>query len=328
MPSPLEPFYTFSPAFFERIWGGNRIATQCGLAAPKDALIGEAWLLSDHPFCESVVANGPAAGSTLRELVTEYRRPILGRPGQLTRNGRFPLLLKILDAQSVLSVQVHPDDNQAIDLGEDDGGKTEMWYFIDADADSYVTCGVAPDTEADAFKAACESGDVESLLTRHEAVAGQAIHIPAGTVHAIGPGCLIAEIQQNSDVTYRLYDWGRTDADGNSRELHLDNGMSVVDFDAAPQPVVATEIVKENARISPLASCDFFSATRIELSGDYTMSDHHGSPTIILPLDKDVAIRIEDVDTPLPAYHATLVPAATESYTLVGEGAVLLYTLP
>ena len=210
----------------ERIWGGRKIATMLGKPLPADVPIGESWELVDREDAQSVVATGEFAGTTLHDLWMKMREPVFG-PG-LPDTPRFPLLAKILDARETLSVQVHPPAHRAAELkGEP---KTEMWYLLDAEPDAELFAGFRRGTTRADFEQALGAGRVAELLHRVPVRAGDAMFIPSGRCHAIGAGCLIIEIQQNSDTTYRVFDWNRVGLDGKPRTLHVAESLASIDF--------------------------------------------------------------------------------------------------
>ncbi len=217
---------SFRPLFMERVWGGNRHAEMPGKGAPADKRIGESWELVDREDVQSIVARGPFLGTTLHELWTVFRKDVFG--AGVPDSPRFPLLAKILDAQDTLSVQVHPPEHKAAELhGEP---KTEMWYLLDAAKDAALFAGFRHGTTRARFEQALAEGRVEELMHRVPVRAGDAMFIPSGRCHAIGAGCLIVEIQQNSDTTYRVFDWNRTGLDGKPRALHLVESLASIDF--------------------------------------------------------------------------------------------------
>ncbi|MFM8890072.1 MAG: type I phosphomannose isomerase catalytic subunit, partial [Planctomycetia bacterium] len=207
-----------APRYRRYLWGGRRFASVLGRPLPPGDDYAESWELVDHGDDQSVVAAGPLAGATLGDLVRTHGHELLGRHAPLSR---FPLLFKFLDACRDLSVQVHPDDARAARLSPPDLGKTEAWYVIDAAPGSRIYAGLRPGTDRDALAAALRAGRCEEVLHSFEPRAGDCVFIPAGTVHAIGAGLVVAEIQESSDVTYRLFDWNRTGPDGRPRPLHL-----------------------------------------------------------------------------------------------------------
>ena len=230
----------FHPVFRPMPWGGTQLRARLG-HPPDPEPTGEAWLLSDVDGVLSVVANGPHAGRTLRDLVTAYPGDIYGDaapPG-----GRFPLLLKLLNARRELSVQVHPDDALAVRLkGAGQRGKTEAWVVLEADpATSRIYAGFRSGLTPADFRAALETGAAPDTLHQFVPRPGDCVFLPAGTVHAIGADILLFEVQQTSDITYRLYDWDRRDAAGRGRELHLDHGLLCADFGRGPVAAVVPD---------------------------------------------------------------------------------------
>jgi mannose-6-phosphate isomerase len=237
MPGPLYPL-TFEPIFKSMLWGGRRLPDFLGRPAPTSDPIGEAWVLSDVEGNASVAVDGPLAGRTLRELVNQFGPELLGQ----TADERFPLLCKFNDARQELSVQVHPDDERAVRLkGPGHRGKTEAWVILDADpATSRIYAGFREGMTADQFRQAMLTKSTPDTLHSFTPSPGDCVFLPAGTVHAIGANILIFEVQQTSDITYRLYDWDRVDAKtGQPRDLHVDHGLECSDFAKGPcHPVV------------------------------------------------------------------------------------------
>ncbi len=212
------------PLFKQRLWGGNKLSGMLGLALPPGPPIGELWAVADHPAGQSLVANGPLAGVSLGEITALYPQELLGKESS---PGRFPLLIKLLDAGASLSVQVHPDDLFAAEHEQDDG-KTEMWYILQAGPQAEIVHGLKPGATAGRLLRSLRTGTAEKFLNRVKAKAGDVFFIPAGLVHALGEDILAAEVQQNSDITYRMYDYGRVDVNGMPRELHIAKALSVV----------------------------------------------------------------------------------------------------
>ena len=234
---PLYPL-TFHPRFKERIWGGRRLEMLYGKPLPPDVPIGESWEISDRPGDESVIANGPLAGRTLRWLMATHGDAVLGGapPAQ---GGTFPLLCKILDARERLSLQVHPPAASAAALGGDP--KTEMWYIADADPGAELFVGLRAGVTREMFEARVRDGGVADLFHRIPVQRGDTMFLPSGRVHAIGAGLVIFEIQQNSDTTYRVFDWNRTERDGRPRELHVPQSLASIDFDDVEPALVAND---------------------------------------------------------------------------------------
>ena len=223
---PALPPLRLEPIFKSMLWGGSRLPAFVRRPAPHADPIGEAWMLSDVDGDLSVVAGGPHAGRTLREVIAAHPAEIFG--AAIPADGRFPLLFKFLDAKRELSVQVHPNDDQAVRLkGPGHRGKTEAWVILDADPDtSKLYAGFRDGVTADHFRAAMGAGTVPETLHAYTPIAGDCVFLRAGTVHAIGADILLFEVQQTSDITYRLYDWDRVDAKtGRPRQLHIDDGL-------------------------------------------------------------------------------------------------------
>ncbi len=230
----MTPPLVFEPLFMERIWGGRRLETLLGKRLQPGVRIGESWEIVDREDAQSVVHEGVLRGLTLHELWTGQRETIFG-PG-LPATRRFPLLFKILDAQDRLSVQVHPPASVAPRLGGEP--KTEMWFILDALLDSDLYAGLKRGVTRADFEAALHDGTVAEKIHSFPIKAGDAMFIPSGRIHAIGAGNLIVEVQQNSDTTYRVFDWNRRGADGKPRELHVAESLESIDF-ADPEPCIA-----------------------------------------------------------------------------------------
>lgn len=227
----------FEPKFQYRLWGGRRLGEWMGSALPADEPIGEAWVLSDRDGFSSVVAEGPLKGMTLTQLMTHRREDILGN--QAVAHDRFPLLLKFLDVRQMLSVQVHPRDDQVGLIPKGDTGKSEAWIVLEADPQSRIYAGLVPGvTEADLRGLTKETA--ETHLPSFHPEPGQGVMIEAGTVHSLGEGVTVFEVQENSDVTFRLYDWDHVDPrTGRPRDLQVDQALACIDLEQGPiKPVI------------------------------------------------------------------------------------------
>jgi len=241
MTAPL----TFEPIFLERMWGGRRLETEFGKKLPPNARIGESWEIVDRPEAQSVIANGPLKGKTLHELWTQDRQPRNNRGsrsisesifGDVPDSERFPLLVKLLDAQEKLSLQVHPPEKIAAKLGGEP--KTEFWYVAAADPDAEIFAGLRNELTSARFEEAVRDGTAAEHVHTIRVKAGDGMFLPAGRFHAVGAGNLLIEIQQNSDTTYRVFDWNRVDEHGKARELHVDPALRCIDLnDCKPQLV-------------------------------------------------------------------------------------------
>lgn len=246
----LDAPLVFEPLFMERVWGGRRLEQLYHKKLLPGARIGESWEIVDREEAQSVVHDGPLRGLTLHELWTNHRAEIFGP--NLDGPGRFPLLVKMLDAQERLSLQVHPPAELAQGLGGEP--KTEMWYLAHAEAGADVFAGLAAPTSRGQFEEALHDGRAAELVQRLPVEEGDAIFIPSGRIHAIGAGCLIVEIQQNSDTTYRVFDWNRVGMDGKPRTLHIEQSLQATDFGDV-QPSLQPKLP---GPVSTVAACSFF----------------------------------------------------------------------
>lgn len=323
--TPLPPILTFAPAYFDRIWGGTRLKDELGFDVPMERRIGEAWLVSDHSECQSVVAEGPLAGATLGELVRSHGTTLLGGRAQPTPGGRFPLLLKLIDAGMALSVQVHPDDAAAARLGETDIGKTEMWHVLSAEQDAALICGLRDGVTPKEFHAAMVDGTVAGLMRSCDAREGVSLFVPAGTVHAIGKGILLAEIQQNSNITYRVFDWNRVDGQGRPRALHPKQAMACIRFDTADTGP-AVPLALESREI--LCACRYFAAERRFPDKNRVWEKGTDSFHLVLAEEGSVTVEADGVSRKLARGGAALIPGCVPAYTLDGESPVLVYYVP
>lgn len=229
----LYPF-TFRPLLKERIWGGQRLRELYNKDLPPDRPIGESWEISDRPGDASVIANGPLAGRDLRWLMENHGAELLGR--KTVTGERFPLLIKLLDARETLSLQVHPPAAKAKELGGEP--KTEMWYVAAAEPGAELFVGLKRGVTREHFEAQLTAGTVAECFHRVQVTAGDAMFLPSGRVHALGGGLVIFEIQQNSDTTYRVFDWNRVGLDGKPRELHIPQSLASIDFHDFEPPLV------------------------------------------------------------------------------------------
>ncbi len=227
MPIPLYPL-RFQPILKRTLWGGDRIATSKHLDADSGN-IGESWEISSVPGDESIVAEGALAGQSLSQVVARYGEKLVGKHCFEQFGPMFPLLAKFIDARRDLSIQVHPNDKLAWERHRS-LGKSEMWYVINAQPGAQIISGLSVPVTADEYRKRVEEGTITEILTHHEAKPGDVFYLPAGRIHAIGGGVFLAEIQETSNVTYRIYDYGRLDADGSPRELHTELAEDAIDF--------------------------------------------------------------------------------------------------
>lgn len=259
MPPQAYPL-RLEPTFRNYPWGGRKLATHLGKALPSDGNWAESWEVVDHPEHESVVTNGALVGATLGQLMREHGRWLVGNVDAVA--GRFPLLLKYLDCHRVLSVQVHPDDEYGLKMTPPDLGKTEAWYILKADPGAILYAGLKPGVDRDGLAESIAAGRTAECLHVIEPQVGDCVFIPAGTVHALGAGLLVAEIQQSSNTTFRLYDWDRVDDKGQSRPLHVRQSLETIDFTAGPRACQVPQATQQAGRVR-LVECDKFCFDRI-----------------------------------------------------------------
>ena len=263
--TPLYPL-VFQPLFKRYLWGGRRLGKLLGKPIGPESDYAESWEIADHRQGQSIVAKGALAGTSLHELVETRGVELLGRHAP---QPRFPLIFKFLDCQRDLSVQVHPNDAAAARLEPPDLGKTEAWVVLAAEPGSRIYAGLRVGCDRAALERAAIAGTVESCLHSLEARAGQCVFVPAGTVHALGAGLVVAEIQQASDTTYRLYDWGRVGADGRPRQLHIQESLEAIDYSAVEVGPCLPQAT-DRAAVERLVSCDKFVLDQWTFSGEAT----------------------------------------------------------
>ncbi len=281
----LPTLFKFEPIYKTRPWGGQALA-QAGAHRPPQSHdpIGEAWEIVDRPGDESVVRDGLLAGWTVRQLLDEHGAKVMGC--DWPRGRRFPLLVKVLDAAERLSLQVHPPASVAGELAGE--AKTEMWYLLEAAPGAGILAGLKRGVTRADFEQCLRAGrnhELEGMVHRLPVRRGDAIFIPSGRLHAIDAGCLILEIQQNSDTTYRVFDWGRVGMDGKPRELHVEQSLRCIDFEDF-EPSLAPRAVTEGAR--PLADCEHFHVESWELVSERALAGDHAA--ILHVTEGDVAV--------------------------------------
>lgn len=314
-----EPL-VFEPVYKDYLWGGEKIAKmykRCG--TPE--VCAESWEISAHPDGMSVIAEGSFKGRSLDELVKEFGAKLIGT--KAPRSDVFPLLFKIIDAKRRLSVQVHPNNGNA-DLT---GGqpKTEMWYVLGCEEGASLFAGLTDDATEATIAAASKDGSVANQLVELKIAPGQALFIPGGLVHAIGDGCLIYEVQQNSNTTYRMFDWNRTDAQGNPRELHLEKSLKSIDW-SLPVPAMV-EPQCEEPGWAKLVSCEFFTMKKLDVTGSCDINPD-GSSLISLFAAKGAAVvNCGGNSIELKNGSSALIPASAEKCVVESDaGASLLVT--
>jgi len=299
----------FNPIFKERIWGGRTLGKVFNKNLPADKKIGESWELADLPNDKSIIANGKLAGRTLRDVIKEY-------PEQITGSGKFsapfPLLIKFLDAEDTLSVQVHPDSQTCRQMGKG-APKTECWYIIAAEPGAVIYKGLKKGVTKQHFADAVKTGKVAELLAKVPVNAGQCHFLPAGTAHAIGPGLLIAEIQTPSDTTYRLFDWNRFDDNGRPRQLHIEEALESIHFDASEDNLSVTTAGR-------LVDCEYFKIDKLRQRTRSDVIIKAGTMSVLIIISgagKIIAEAAEPVG--FTAGDTLLIPAAFEGILALAD---------
>ena len=295
------------PAFKDNLWGGTRLRDVYGKKCNYD-VIAESWELSTHKAGQSVVATGKSKGLMLGEYIDRFGRGILG--WKCEPYERFPLLIKFIDSHQCLSIQVHPGDDYALQK-EDEYGKNELWYVVDCEPDSYLYCGFSKDTDEEEVRQRIEDGTLPEILNKIPVRKGESYFIETGTVHAIGPGVLICEIQQSSNVTYRLYDYKRRDKYGELRELHVDKAMDVVNFH------------KKDMEAAKTMECKYFSVERYDLAEENSFNLDDSSFRAFVVLEGTGTIRCGEEEIPYRPADCFFVPAGKKTVAFEGSGIVL-----
>jgi mannose-6-phosphate isomerase len=302
----------FEPIFKERIWGGNKLETRFGKNLKGKTNIGESWELSAVTGDISIVSNGELAGNDLQELIEIYMDELVGEKCYEKFGAEFPLLIKFIDANDDLSIQVHPNDAQSKKRHKA-FGKTEMWIALDDSEKPKLITGFSKDTNQDEFLAKLKDGTLTDHFTYEEVKKGDAFFVPAGRVHAICSGNLIAEIQQTSDVTYRIYDYDRKDKDGNGRELHLDLSLDVMDYKKVKSPKINYKA--EHNKPSELVSCNYFTTNLLDLNLPLER-DYYSYDSFIVLICTEGACNIKSADSEMLSVkmgETVLLPAALNS---------------
>lgn len=318
----------FHPVYQPYIWGGDKLRSHVGRMDTPSGIVAESWEISDREDGMSVVSEGPLAGKTLRELIEADSEGMLGSSAS---GGVFPLLIKVLDAAQTLSVQVHPNDETAAKFGGE--AKTETWYILEAEPDACVYCGVAPGVTAKKFRKAIKENQLEPLLKKIPVQAGDAIFVPGGRVHAIASGCLLLEVQQNSNTTYRIYDWGRVDDKGKGRELHIDQALQVSILEEEEDALTPPKGLKPLAGMprEQIMRSSYFLLERLRVSGQAVLPPHPTCFQVLFAIDGDLKVSSGGETVEVPAGHSVLLPAAAGEAGLDAHGGsahVMRITVP
>lgn len=316
---PLSPL-RLAASLHQTIWGGQNLASVVGKSLPADVRVGETW----ETEIANVVLDGPYAGMTLGQVVAALDERLLGTRAVAVFGHRFPLLTKFMDAQDTLSVQVHPNDEQARQQGRAPLGKTEAWYILRSTPGARLVLGFESDVSVSQVRQAIADDRLEALLHTVEVHAGDVVFVPAGTVHAIGAGVVLYEVQEYSDITYRLYDFGRVQSDGTRRELHIEQALQVLDLSGGPRaasrPVeMASQSLGESAtmRRRVLVACRYFVLEELQVAGTVMLATHPTSCEIISLLEGTCALRTgAGADLHLRRGETVVLPAQLGRYAL------------
>ena len=306
------------------IWGGTRLPREWNKCAPNSEIVGESWELTVRKNEMCTVQNGALKGISIGEILRDSFSQLMGK--STATNGEFPLLIKFIDAADRLSVQVHPDDAYAARV-ENDRGKTEVWYIVEADENAEIICGLADGFDNAAFCNALQKGELMSALKTKKVHAGETYFIPAGLPHAIGKGILIAEIQQNCDLTYRVYDYDRRGADGSLRELHIDKACDVIRaFDRNEIEAIRYSRGLPASRDQVLADCAYFRVEKLDLQKNTQTLRQNGYLRHLLCISGEGFIEWNGTAYSFCRGNSILLPAELDNMTLVGNGTVLIST--
>lgn len=321
----MLPPLRFVPLIKRLRWGGTRLGCCLGKSIGSATDAAESWEVADHGTDQSVVIAGPLAGWTLARVMSTYASELLGNASTQTT---FPLLVKFLDAHDRLSLQVHPDDQQARRYTSADRGKTEAWVILEASPGSLIYAGLKPGTTLPDLQQAVQAGRLLDVVHVFEAHPGDSYLIPAGTVHAVGEGVLLAEIQQTSDITFRLHDWGRLGTDGRPRQLHLREALECVDVGSGPvrplQPRVISEL--SGNRVEEIVACEHFSIRRHYCSQPWDLETQDRF-RIFLVIQGQVDLLTPGSAESLTRGETVLIPASSDACRIVPRGeATLLET--
>ena len=315
----------FKNIFKSVVWGGEKIAPFKGVNTQQKN-IGESWELSGVKGNESVVAEGPLAGRTITSLAEEYKGALLGEKVYAATGTEFPLLIKFIDARDDLSIQVHPDDKLAAERHNGSKGKTEMWYVVQADEKAHLMSGLNKEITPEEYAAKVADNTITDVLHDYDVHDGDVFFLPAGRIHSIGSGCFIAEIQQTSDITYRIYDFGRLGLDGKPRELHTELSKAAIDYTVLPDYKTPYQSIKDQE--NELVSCKYFTTSLYELDKEVT-KDMSGLDSFVIAICVEGSGSLTDSEAnavSLRQGETVLIPACSRSFTLRPEGSMKVLT--
>jgi mannose-6-phosphate isomerase len=318
----------FIPINKEKIWGGRKLAEKFNKLLEYDR-VGESWEISCHQNGMSIISNGPLRGVSLSEVIEKCGEDLLGTAIYHEDYHKFPLLIKFLDAADWLSVQVHPDDLYARHHENGGLGKTEMWYIIDAKPGAKLIYGIKKGTNRKLFQKGIEEGRLEEYLQEVDVKPGDVLYIPAGLVHAVGEGILLLEIQQNSDTTYRVYDWNRVDANGRKRELHIKKALDVIDFNASGnRKLPGLKIEGPGGQRTFYVACDYFAVEKLRVQGKMDVVMDGKRFQTLTCIEGCGTIEFEDGQEELKSGVSCLLPAALTKVSIMGSCTIIRSYVP
>ena len=310
----------FQPILKDKIWGGQKLQQLLNKSTTSTEA-GESWEISDVEGDTSVVANGPLKGSSLKALLESYTSDLLGEKNFRQFGTKFPLLIKFIDAKQDLSVQLHPNDQLAKER-HNSFGKTEMWYVVQADPDSNLIVGFNQDMTQELYLKHLEAKTLQSILNFDAVKPGDTYFIEVGRIHAIGAGVLLAEIQQTSDITYRVYDWDRVDSEGKERELHNDIALEAFDFEMPDNFRVKYSLDSNTS--TELVSCPYFTTNVLEVNAPLQKENNHDSFMIYMCVEGSASLEVDGAVTEFSLGETVLVPACIQRFSISANHAKLL----
>ncbi|MBR6885932.1 MAG: class I mannose-6-phosphate isomerase [Bacteroidales bacterium] len=314
----------FEPILKTVVWGGEKIAPYKEIETDQKH-IGESWELSGVKGNESVVANGPLAGRTIASLVKDYKGELVGKHVYENTGDEFPLLIKFIDALSDLSIQVHPNDQLAAARHNGSKGKTEMWYVVAAEPGAHLLAGLTKSITPEEYVAKVADGTITDVLARHEVHPGDVFFLPAGRIHAICGGCFIAEIQQTSDITYRIYDYGRLGLDGKPREVHTELAKDAIDYKVYDN--YRTEYTPQENEEVELVSCKYFTTSLYDLTLPFARDlSEIDSFMVVMCLDGSGTIQVDGEDVYVHQGETVLIPASADDVCFIPDDTMKLLT--
>ena len=316
--------YKFQPILKSTIWGGEKIVPYKHIASDQKQ-VGESWELSGVKGSESVVAGGPEAGTTLPGLIARHGAALLGKANAERFGQEFPLLIKFIDARQDLSIQVHPNDELAWERHKSKG-KTEMWYVVSADKDAHLRSGFSKQVTPAEYEASVGDNTITDILADYKIAPGDVFFLPAGRVHSIGAGSFIAEIQQTSNITYRIYDFNRRDANGNTRELHTELAKDAIDYTVLPD--YRTHYQKAQDREVELVSCPYFTTSLYDLTEALTIDYSALDSFVVVICVEGKGTICDDSGNEMPIHQGetVLLPATVKSLRAVPGGSLKMLT--